>query len=165
MFYKYDSNAFGVMCTGHREVSQSVIKEMKLQLTKLYSLGLRNFLVSNNMPFDFQPGYLQSGAVCFNITMELVSTHNNYISQAISELSELEDTNFLMLDFFVAFSHIILNPFAYGIHEMSRLYCSRAGNMSSSIVGCAEELFFISASLMRNFPFLIGTILLKRDGK
>ncbi|GLJ20097.1 hypothetical protein SUGI_0364660 [Cryptomeria japonica] len=90
------------------------------------------------MPFDCQTGYLQSGAVCFNTTMELVSTHNNYLSQAISELSVLEDANFLILDFFAAFSHITLNPFAYGIHEMSRSCCSRDVNMNSSTIGCAD---------------------------
>ncbi|XP_057838935.2 GDSL esterase/lipase At2g36325 [Cryptomeria japonica] len=133
-----DYAAANVSAVGTEKFVKSVITEMKLQLTELYNLGLRNFLVSNNMPFDCQPGYLQSGAVCFNTTMELVSTHNNYLSKAISELSKLEDANFLILDFFAAFSHITLNPFAYGIHEMSRSCCSRDVNMSSSAIGCAD---------------------------
>ncbi|KAH9319632.1 hypothetical protein KI387_021401, partial [Taxus chinensis] len=133
-----DYSATNVTAVGLEKFVKSVIAEMELQLRELYKIGIRNFMVSNNLPFDCQPGYLQSGAVCFNTTMDLVSTHNNYLSQAISELSNLQDANFLILDFFAAFSHVISNPYAYGIHSMSKSCCSSPGNMSSSIVGCAD---------------------------
>eukprot|EP01018_Ginkgo_biloba_P008388 Gb_25808 [translate_table: standard] len=113
---------------------KSVIWELKLQLRELYNLGLRNFLVSNVLSFDRMPGFVQNacqyGAVCGKTSMDLVSMHNKFLSEAIAELRELEDANFLILDLFSAFSCIVSKPSAYGnnmpsIHTMELLLLCR----------------------------------------
>ncbi|GLJ19749.1 hypothetical protein SUGI_0357800 [Cryptomeria japonica] len=120
---------------GRTKFAKSVITEMKMQLTELYKLGFRNFLVSNVMPFDCLPANLKAGTVCLNTTMDLVSAHNEYLSEAVSELTKLEDANFLILDTFKAFSLVISNPTAHGIHYVNKSCCS-SRKSALNYIGC-----------------------------
>eukprot|EP01018_Ginkgo_biloba_P008387 Gb_25807 [translate_table: standard] len=121
---------------------KSVIWELKLQLRELYNLGLQNFLVSNVLSFDRMPGFVQNacqyGAVCGKTSMDLVSTHNRFLSEAIAELRELEDANFLILDLFSAFSCIVSKPSAYGFHKISESCCSTKYQNITYSIWCGD---------------------------
>eukprot|EP01018_Ginkgo_biloba_P008386 Gb_25791 [translate_table: standard] len=114
-----DYGAANITAVGMTPFVKSLISELKLQLRELYNLGLWNFLVSNGLSFDCMPAFVQYGDVCGSTSMDLVSTHNKFLSEALAELRELKDANFLILDLFSAFSRIVSKPSAYEIFDFS----------------------------------------------
>ncbi|CAM8905642.1 unnamed protein product [Rhodiola kirilowii] len=113
--------------------ASTLITRLRIQLTRLYALESRKFVVANVPPIGCIP-YMRDtnpskGRVnCYEYANQLAQLFNSKLEKLLSELSkELEGSAFVYANTYHIFSDILQNYASYGFTNADSGCCHRAG--------------------------------------
>eukprot|EP00246_Nothoceros_aenigmaticus_P003927 TRINITY_DN15164_c0_g1_i1.p1 TRINITY_DN15164_c0_g1~~TRINITY_DN15164_c0_g1_i1.p1 ORF type:complete len:370 (+),score=22.17 TRINITY_DN15164_c0_g1_i1:345-1454(+) len=111
----------------------SLVSQMAVDITKLYALGLRKFIVLGLQPLGCLPRNTQANnfTKCDDTINALSGLHNQYLTAAVAKLRvSLPGSSFVILDEFKSFSTILANLPGFGLDNSLVPCCAPIGTAS-----------------------------------
>ncbi|XP_074382332.1 GDSL esterase/lipase At4g16230-like [Apium graveolens] len=117
-----------------------LISRYRLQLTRIYNLGARNFILPNVGPIGCIPYQRDvnplSGDACVALPNQLAQSFNNQLKSLLIELEgNLKGSRFIYADVYHIVADIIQNYAAYDFQNANSACCSSAGR-HGGIIPC-----------------------------
>ncbi|KAF7837706.1 GDSL esterase/lipase [Senna tora] len=116
----------------------SMVSKFRLQLTRLYSLGARKFVVANVGPIGCIPFQRDSdpsaGDGCVTFSNQIAQSFNTQLKSLTKELNtNLKGSVFVYADVYHILEDILQNYVAYGFENMDSSCCHLAGRFGGLI--------------------------------
>lgn len=112
--------------TGITDVT-TVVNNLTTAVTKLASVGARNFMVPNLPNLAANPGTALRGPIAQEFFTQLSVAHDNTLAANLAVLEQNPNINIVPVDVFTLFNNTIANPAAFGFTNVTNNIVPGAG--------------------------------------